>query len=102
MIKQTISEEEYLEEKYELEQELAPLEKRRNELENAEEEEKIIQYKKSIPVLKRCIEKYYTLESAADKNDLLREIVEEIKYKKLENGRWNKGAKFKLELTIYK
>ena len=102
MIKQTITEEEYLEEKYELEQELKPLEKRRNELENAEEEEKIIQYKKSIPVLKHCIDKYYTLESAADRNDLLKEIIEQIEYKKLENGRWNKDATFQLQLTIYK
>lgn len=102
MIKQTISEEEYLEEKYEFEQELVPLEKRRSELENAEEEEKIIQYKKSIPVLEHCIEKYHTLESAADKNDLLREIIEQIKYKKSENGRWNKEATFELQLTIYK
>lgn len=102
MIRKVITEEEYLEEKYELEQELKPLEERKKQLENSKEEEKIIQYKKSIPILKNVIQKYDTLDNAADKNDLLRSIIYKIEYKKSINGRWNDNAKFQLKVTIYK
>lgn len=94
-----ITDEQYLELKTDFEMELKPLLKKKQELTNTTDEERIIQYKKSIPILERCVKDYDTL-SVQDKNDLLKTFIDKITYKKEVGGRWNKEAINQFELDI--
>ena len=77
--------EEYLETKKEVEDELKILNAKKEELEKDEQEEKLIQYKKAIPILADCIKRYDEL-NITDKNDLLKSIIEKIVYTKAERS----------------
>lgn len=94
-----MSDEQFLMLKAEFESELKPLLKRKEELSDTKDEERIIQYKKSIPILERCVNDYYLL-STEDKNDLLKSFIDRIEYKKEVGGRWNKGAIDDFELVV--
>ena len=94
-----ITDQQYLELKADFESELKPLIKRKEELINTEDEERIIQYKKSIPILEYCIKAYPSL-SIEDKNDLLKTFIDKIIYKKEVGGRWNKEAINQFELDV--
>lgn len=100
MIRKVISEEEYLELKHEFESEIEPLKKRKAKIEDTKEEEKIISYKKQIPILERCIKDYPIL-SIEEKNEYLKEIIEKIIYTKTEGGRWNVEARESFTLKLF-
>lgn len=97
-----ITDEQFLELKADFESELKPLLKRKDQLSNTKDEEKIIQYKKSIPILERCVKDYHLL-SVEEKNELLKSFIDKIFYKKEIGGRWNKEAieDFELDVETY-
>lgn len=100
MIRKVISEEEYLELKHEFETEIEPLEKRKKQLEDTKEEEKIIAYKKSIPILEQTLKQYPTL-TVEEKNEYLNEIIDKVIYTKTEGGRWNIEARESFTLKLF-
>ncbi|MBS4538180.1 recombinase family protein [Clostridium sp. D2Q-11] len=54
-----------------------------------------------IPKIENIIEVYDTLKDPADKNRLLKEILEKVEYTKIVNGRWhNNPDEFKLKLYL--
>ena len=57
-------------------------------------------YSKTIvPKIERVLEVYHTVETAAEKNALLKEVVEKVIYTKKTNGRWhNNPDKFEIAL----
>ena len=93
--------EEYLEDKRYYEEQIEELEKEKEKLSNKDEEEIIIQYKKAIPKLKDCIKNYNSLNSIADKNELLKSFIEKIVYKKTKRINWRRKDKDDMEITIY-
>ena len=95
-----ITDEQFLELKTDFENELSPLLKKKEQLSNTKDEERIIQYKKSIPVLERCISDYDLL-TIEEKNELLKSFIDKIIYKKSEGGRWVKAATIELDVETY-
>ena len=95
-----ITDEQFLELKTDFENELKPLLKRKEEIANNEGEERIIQYKRSIPILEHCV-KDYDLLTIEEKNELLKSFIDKIIYKKSVGGRWNKEATIELEVETY-
>lgn len=75
---------EYQELKEEIEEELKVLEDKKNKL-SVTSEDKVIVIKKSIPILKNCIEKYPGL-SPESKNKLLKTILKTVYYTKKGKG----------------
>lgn len=53
-----------------------------------------------IPKVKRVLELYYQLDDAADKNALLKEVLEKVVYTKAQGGRYS-GCIDKFELVLY-
>lgn len=52
-----------------------------------------------IPKMEKVLEIYGRLETAKEKNDLLKEVIDKVVYTKKEGGRWsNKVDKFKIKL----
>lgn len=95
-----INDEQFLELKKDFEDELRPLLKRKEQLSNNKDEERIIQYKRSIPILEHCV-KDYDLLTIEEKNELLKSFIDKIVYKKSEGGRWNKEVEIQLEVETY-
>ena len=95
-----ITDEQFLELKADFEIELKPLLKRKEQLADTKDEERIIQYKRSIPILEHCV-KDYDLLTIEEKNELLKTFIDKIIYKKSESGRWNKEAVATLEVETY-
>lgn len=89
-----ITREEYLEEKKELEAYIKACEERIEKLEENKEEDKLIRYKKAVPILEKCLDQYDTL-SIEDKNSLLKAIVKNVEYSKS-----GKDLKLEVELLI--
>lgn len=84
-----------------LEPELERLKAKKEELNHNEEEEKIVRYKKAVPILAYCLNDYHTL-TIPDKNKLLKLIVNHAVYKKTnDTGRWNKNAQSDIELIVH-
>lgn len=95
-----ITDEQFLELKTDFENELNPLLKRKEKLVDTKDEERIIQYKRSIPILEHCV-KDYDLLTVEEKNELLKSFIDKIIYKKLVGGRWNKEVTIDLEVETY-
>lgn len=95
-----ITDEQFLELKTDFESELKPLLKRQEELANNKDEERIIQYKKSIPILDHCVNDYDLL-TIEEKNELLKTFIDKVTYKKEVGGRWVKDSKIDLEIETY-
>lgn len=95
-----ITDEQFIELKKDFEEELRPLLKRKEQLSNTKDEERIIQYKRSIPILEHCV-KDYDLLTIEEKNELLKSFIDKIIYKKSVGGRWNKDASIELEVETY-
>ena len=95
-----ITDEQFIELKQDFENELKPLLKRKEQLSDTKDEERIIQYKRSIPILEHCV-KDYDLLTIEEKNELLKSFIDKIIYKKSEGGRWNKETTIKLEVETY-
>lgn len=94
--------EEYLETKKEIEKDLQVLEKNKKELSKNESEDKLIKYKKAVPKLESCLEKYNNL-TIPKKNEMLKDIIEEVIYTKNERGHRNtpeNNDKFKLQIKM--
>ena len=94
-----MSDEQFLMLKEDFEKELKPLLKRKEQLVDTKDQERIVQYQKSIPILEHCINDYHSL-SIEEKNDLLRSFIDKVHYKKEVGGRWNKDALYNFELVI--
>ena len=65
-----------------------------------ETEEKLIKYKKAVPKLENCIKKYHTL-TIAQKNEMLKNLIDKVIYTKKERGTVHKTeniGKFTLEI----
>lgn len=95
-----ITDEQFLELKTDFESELIPLLKRKEQLSNTKDEERIIQYKKSIPILEHCVKDYILL-TVEEKNELLKTFIDKVTYKKDVGGRWNKEATITLQIETY-
>lgn len=95
-----ITDEQFLELKSDFEKELRPLLKRQEQLSDSKDEERIIQYKRSIPILEHCV-KDYDLLTVEEKNELLKSFIDKIVYKKSVGGRWNKDATIILEVETF-
>ena len=76
-----ITREEYLELKTDIEAELKELENQRIEIETSEQNDKLTQYQKAVPILSACINQYHTL-GVAERNELLKSIIEKVIYSK--------------------
>lgn len=94
-----ITREDYLEEKEALEKDIAGLEKKLAKFEEDKEEDKMIKYKKAVPVLEKCVEEYHDL-TTPEKNELLRTIVKNVKYSRDKGGRWNEKGVYNFELKV--
>lgn len=90
--------EEYIEDKYDIESELKEIEKTKEEILKDTNKDKIIRYKKAIPILADCLKQYDKL-SIQEKNELLKDIFIKVEYEKSERGRWNTGKIDKFTLT---
>lgn len=91
--------EEYTKDKERYEKELEQLKKQKQELEASETTEIVIQYKKAIPILEKCIKKYFKLKTIDDKNTLLKSIISKIEYTKPKG--FSSDNVEKLELKVY-
>ena len=89
---------EYVEDKNDIESELKEIEKTKEEILKDTNQDKIIRYKKAIPILADCLKQYDKL-SIQEKNNLLKDIFVKVEYEKNEGGRWNKEAIDKFTLT---
>lgn len=96
-----MDDEEYYELKAELKDEIKILENQRTEILKDDKEEKITRYKKSVPQISKVLSEYHTLD-IANKNLLLKTIVERVEYSKSSGGRWNKDQRdnFKLNVSL--
>lgn len=81
-----ITSEEYQDLKIYLNDKKKALESAKNELEKHMENDKTILIKKRIPILEKCIDKYFELD-VADKNKLLKSLIKRIDYFKYETSR---------------
>ena len=91
--------EEYIKDKERYEKDLEKLKEQKQELESSETTEIIIQYKKAIPILEKCIKKYFKLKTINEKNDLLKSIISKIEYTKPKG--FSSDNVEKLELKVY-
>lgn len=87
----------YLEVKEDLEEEISKLESQKEELEKNKQEDKIITYKKSTPILERCVNDYHILD-AENQNKLLSAIIDKVIYTKTERSTKTKKQNFNLEI----
>lgn len=94
-----ITREEYLELKADIENELIELEEELEKIQSSEENDKLTRYQKAIPILSECLKEYHNL-NVADKNELLRAIVEKAVYSKSEQSRWKRNNDFEIELFL--
>ncbi|AGC69112.1 recombinase [Thermoclostridium stercorarium subsp. stercorarium DSM 8532] len=79
--------------------------KEANRKERAQLEEKLKEYEKYtnaqknfIPKTESLIKVYKMIEDPADKNKMLKEVIEKITYLKTDNGRWNSNPEIQLKI----
>lgn len=90
--------EQFLSRKKEIEDSIKVLEEKKATLETNKQEDKIIRYKKAIPRLSLCLGQYDKL-SIANKNKLLKTIIDKIVYTKTDRS--TKANKITFKLKIY-
>ena len=73
------------------------LESTKNELRKHIENDKVIVFRKRVPILEKCINKYFEL-SVEDKNKLLKALIKRIEYFKTESSR-HKEVEIELKIT---
>jgi DNA invertase Pin-like site-specific DNA recombinase len=73
------------------------LESTKNELKKHMENDKVIVFRKRVPILENCINKYFEL-SIGDKNKLLKTLIKRIEYFKTESSR-HKDVEIVLNIT---
>ena len=91
-----ITSEEYQSLKVYLNENKQALEVSLNELKQHIENDKSVIYKRRVPILEKCIGKYFEL-SPKDKNKLLKSMIKKIDYSKTEGGRY-KESNMKIEI----
>ena len=91
--------EEYISDKERYESELEKLKQVKQELEATEQTEVIVQYKKAIPNLEKCINNYFKVKTINEKNELLKSIISKIEYTKPKVS--NSSDTEHLELKLY-
>lgn len=94
-----ITHEDYIELKQDIESELNELMQQLEEFENDEENSTLIKYKKAVPILEECLNKYDNW-SIAQKNEGLKSIIARITYSKTKRLNWRKDDEDDLELHI--
>lgn len=82
-----ITSEEYQNLKIYLNDKKQGLEQALNELKQHVENDKTIVYRKRVPILEKCIDKYFEL-TPKDRNKLLKSMIKQIDYFKTEGGRY--------------
>ena len=92
--------EEFLNRKEELNKQYDSLIKEKENLTKELNNNKITIIRKQIPKLKKCIDNYYSLETAEKKNNLLKSIIKKVVYTKKEKGSYDKNLIDKFELEI--
>lgn len=92
----------FLERSRNLSQRIRENEERRVSLtaEIKEDREREVGQKYIIPKVEHLLEVYNSLESAKEKNDMLKEVLEKVIYLKTTNGRWHNSPD-NFEVTIY-
>lgn len=76
---------EYIDRKKELNAEMQELRDKKAEIDSVKEEEKTLVIKKAVPILKNVLESYWEL-TPAERNELLKNIIESIMYLKTEKA----------------
>lgn len=96
--REEITYDEYLEDKKDIELELEGLLKQLAELENDDESNTLLKYKKAIPKLEKCLKEYDKM-TIPGKNEALKSIIERITYYKTKRLNWRK--KEEDDMVIY-
>ena len=94
-----ISYEDYIELKKDIESELDELAAQLEELENDDDNNTLVKYKKAVPKLQECLKEYDKM-SIPQKNESLKSIIERITYSKTKRLNWRKNDEDDLELHI--
>lgn len=89
----------YMELKHDIEMEIEDLKKQLDELENTEESDTLLRYKKAIPMLADCLGEYDKL-SVTQNNENLKSIIEKITYSKTKRLNWRKKEEDDMEIHI--
>lgn len=90
---------EYLEDKKDIETEIESLNLRLKELENDDESNTLIKYKKAIPKLQDCLKEYDKM-SIPQKNETLKSLIERITYYKTKRLNWRKKEEDDMVICI--
>lgn len=90
---------EYLEDKKDIEEEIAGLKLQLEEFENDDESDTLIKYKKAIPKLQECLKEYDKM-SIPQKNESLKSIIDRITYFKTKRLNWRKKDEDDMVITI--
>ena len=90
--------EQFLTRKADIENKIKQLEEKKVKFKESEKEDKVIMYRKMIPKLSLCINKYDSL-SIEHKNKLLKSIIDKVTYIKTDKG--NRKTKTDFKLKVY-
>ena len=96
--REEITYDEYLEDKKDIELELEGLHKQLAELENDDETNTLLKYKKVIPKLEKCLNEYDKM-TIPGKNEALKSIIERVTYYKTKRLNWRR--KEEDDMVIY-
>lgn len=91
--------EEYMEDKKDIEDEISVLTSQLSELEDSEENDTLIRYKKAIPILTECLKEYKNM-SIVGKNESLKSIIDKVIYTKTKRLNWRKNDEDDMEIHI--
>lgn len=97
--REEFSYEEYIEDKGDIESELEELTTQLEELENDDDNNTLIKYKKAVPILTECLNEYDKL-SIPQKNEHLKSIIAKITYSKTKRLNWRAGDEDDLVLDM--
>lgn len=97
--REEFSYDEYMEDKNDIEEEISILTKQLEELEDSEENDTLIRYKKAIPVICECLKEYKNM-SVVGKNESLKAIIERVTYSKTKRLNWRKNEVDDMEIYI--
>ena len=90
---------EYLEDKKDIEEEIAGLKLQLEEFENDDESDTLIKYKKAIPKLQECLKEYDKM-TIPQKNESLKSLIDRITYFKTKRLNWRKKDEDDMVITI--
>ena len=91
--------EEYLEDKKDIESDINRLTEQLVELENDNENDTLIRYKKAIPIISECLDEYNNM-TVPQKNESLKSIIDRITYSKTKRLNWRKNEPDDMRIHI--